>query len=111
MKIELFVIAGCPNRQPAVDRIKEALEQLGIAGEVVEWPINNPGAASALRFLGSPTVRINGIDVEPSARTSNQFGFMCRTYLNGPWREGVLSRQLIYEAVLEACRQGDIETP
>jgi hypothetical protein len=27
------------------------------------------------KFLGSPTVRINGLDIEPSARSSTQYGF------------------------------------
>jgi hypothetical protein len=27
------------------------------------------------KFLGSPTVRINGLDVEPSARSNTQYGF------------------------------------
>jgi hypothetical protein len=33
------------------------------------------------RFLGSPTVRINGEDIDPAARTRTAFGLMCRTYL------------------------------
>ena len=114
MRIEVLYIEGCPNHEPTVTRIKAMLENLGVAGEVVESPINDPGAASTLRFLSSPTVQINGVDVEPSARTSNQFGFMCRAYPNGPRREGIPSRELIREALLEACnqRQGDmIETP
>ena len=103
MRIEVFYIDGCPNHAPTVERVKAMLKDLGVSGEIVESAVNDPATASALRFLGSPTVQINGVDVERSARTSNQFGFMCRTYLNGPRREGIPSRELIRKALLEAC--------
>lgn len=102
--IEVFYIDGCPNHVPTVERVKAVLKDLGVAGQLVESEVGDPATVSALRFLGSPTVQINGVDVEPSARTSNQFGFMCRTYLNGPRREGIPSRALIREALLEACK-------
>ena len=105
MRIEVFYIDGCPNHEPTVERIKATLKDLGVAGELVELAVNDPATASALRFLGSPTVKINGIDVEPSARRSNQFGLMCRTYLDGQRREGIPSRELIREALLEASGQ------
>ncbi len=104
MRIEVFYIEGCPNHAPTVERVKAMLKDLGVAEEVVESAVNDPATASALRFLGSPTVHINGVDVEPSARTSNQFGFMCRTYLNGLRQEDIPSRALIREALLEACK-------
>mgnify|MGYP002380171561 CR=1 FL=1 len=113
MKIEVFYIDGCPNHLPTVERVKTMLEDLGVAGEVVESAVDDPATASAVRFLGSPTVQINGVDVEPSARTSKHFGLMCRTYLNGPQREGIPPQALMREALLEACNllhEGMIET-
>ena len=104
MRIEVFYIEGCPNNQPTVERVEAMLKDLGVAGEVVKSPIHDPAMASALRFLGSPTVHLNGVDLEPSARSSNEFGFMCRTYLDGPRREGIPSRTLIREVLLEACK-------
>lgn len=80
------------------------LQDLEVAGELVESVVDDSATVAALRFLGSPTVQINGIDVEPSARTSNQFGYMCRTYTNGPSQEGIPSRQLIRAAIMEACK-------
>jgi hypothetical protein len=103
--VEVLYIDGCPNHELTVERVKATLKDLGVAGELLEWAVNDPATASALRFLGSPTVRINGIDVEPSARTSNQFGLMCRTYLDGQRREGLPSIELIRRALLEASGQ------
>lgn len=102
MKIEVLYIEGCPNHQPTVERVKAILKDLAVAGEVVELAVIDPATASMLRFLGSPSVRINGMDVEPSARSSNQFGLMCRTYLDGTQRNGVPSVELIRQAFEQA---------
>ncbi len=102
MRIEVFYVAGCPNAQPTVERVTEVLKDLGITEEVVQLPVSDPATASAIRFLGSPTIHVNGVDAEPSARTSNQFGLMCRTYLEGPRRAGIPSPGLIRQTLLEA---------
>ncbi|PYT32504.1 MAG: hypothetical protein DMG57_01570 [Acidobacteria bacterium] len=102
MRIEVFYIAGCPNAQPTVERVAGVLKDLGITAEIVQLPVSDPASASAIRFLGSPTIHVNGVDAEPSARTFNQFGLMCRTYLEGPRSEGVPSTGLIRQALLEA---------
>ena len=36
--------------------------------------------AQRLRFLGSPTIRVNGHDVEPGADDRIDFSFSCRVY-------------------------------
>ncbi len=102
MTVEVFYIDGCPNHRPTVDRVKELLNDLRSPAELIEVPVTDLGSALAYGFLGSPTVRVNGIDVEPAARTSNQFGFMCRTYLDGTNREGVPSVELIRQALEQA---------
>ena len=102
MKIEVLYIDGCPNHGRTVERVNELLKEFGLTADVLEMPVTDSASALAYRFLGSPTVRINGIDVEPSARTSNQFGLMCRTYLDGTKRQGFPSRVLLREALLDA---------
>lgn len=76
MKVEVFYVDGCPNRQPAVERVKELLREFGLTGNVLEILVTGATAAIAVRFLGSPTIHVNGVDIEPSARTSSQFGVM-----------------------------------
>jgi hypothetical protein len=36
--------------------------------------------AIAERFLGSPTIRVDGVDVEPAAGERRDFGLCCRLY-------------------------------
>jgi hypothetical protein len=47
------------------------------AVELVE--VADAGVAE-LRFLGSPTVRVDGRDVEPGAHERHEFAFSCRVY-------------------------------
>ena len=56
--------------------------------------------AVRIGFLGSPTVRIDGLDIEPSARQRTAFGMMCRTYEGGG---GVPSEDLIRNAITRAA--------
>lgn len=105
MKIEILYFEGCPNHRPAVERVKEVLKAEGAAAEVVEVNVPDEAAARSLGFLGSPSIRMNGLDVEPSARSSKDFGMMCRTYTEGGRSQGLPSRELIRKALQEATEE------
>jgi hypothetical protein len=102
MQIEVLFFDGCPNHRLAVQRAKSALAQEGVEAEVVEVRVSGEAAARELGFLGSPTVRVDGKDVEPAARGLKQFGMCCRTYLEGGRRSGAPSQEMIRAAVREA---------
>ena len=102
MKIEILYFSGCPNHAPAVDRVREVLEQEGMSADMVELEVKDAVTAEIVRFLGSPSIRIDGRDVEQTARTACGFGLMCRTYIDEGRRAGVPPRELIRAAVREA---------
>jgi hypothetical protein len=54
--------------------------ELGIEPRIDVVEVGDARAAAELRFLGSPTVRIEGHDVEPGADGRNDFAFACRLY-------------------------------
>lgn len=64
MKIELLYILDCPWCLKTKKLIKEALVELGMKAQVKEILINNEKKAKQYQFLGSPTVRINGKDIQ-----------------------------------------------
>lgn len=105
MKTEILHFEGCPNHRPAVERVREVLKEEGLTAEVVEVNVPDEAIARSLGFLGSPTIRVNGLDVEPPARSSKQFGMMCRIYTEGGRREGLPSRELIRKALREAVEE------
>jgi hypothetical protein len=101
MKIEILYFSGCPNYLPAVDRVREVLRQEGVDGDVVGIEVANAAAAQQMGFLGSPTIRVDGQDVEREARQADTFGFTCRTYIDAGRRCGVPPREWIQTAVRE----------
>jgi hypothetical protein len=106
MKVEILYFAGCPNHRPAVARVREILRQETVSAELVEIEVKDPATAQEAEFLGSPSIRIDGWDIEPSARSSRAFGFGCRTYPDEGRRAGVPPLEWIRAAVQEArCRK------
>ena len=102
MKIEIFYFAGCPNHPPAVGRVLEALQQEGVSAELLQVEVKDAATACVMGFLGSPTIRIDGRDVEPAARSAQPFGLTCRTYFDDGYRAGVPPIEWIRAAVREA---------
>lgn len=102
MKIEVLYFEGCPNHQATVSLLKDVSKRTHLETEIEEIEIKDLDAANAKKFLGSPTVRVNGLDIEPSARFATDFGMMCRVYERGDTRVGVPPEDLIRRALEEA---------
>lgn len=101
MKIEVFYFDNCPNHLPTLERIHQVLQEVGCNAEVTEVLVPDVETARNVRFLGSPTVRVNGLDIEPKAEERMDFGLMCRRYSGG-----IPSHELIREAVRSASPGG-----
>ncbi len=95
MKVEVLYFEGCPNHAPATELVREALRKEGKRADVLEVEVHTPEQAQSLGFLGSPSIRINGVDVEPEARLAKTFGFGCRTYFNENGRSGTPSETMV----------------
>lgn len=96
MKIEVLYFEGCPNYLPAVDRLEAVLRQEGFETDIarIEVDVNDEAAARTLQFFGSPTIRINGLDIEAEARNIAQAGFACRRYAGGAPSEEMIRAAL-----------------
>ena len=66
--VEVLFFEGCPNYEPTLRLVREVVAGAGGSAEIREVEIKSPEEAESLRFLGSPSVRINGCDIEPGAR-------------------------------------------
>jgi len=80
MRIEVLYFDGCPNHAPTVERVKQMAVALGVQEKVEEIEVTSLDQAQQLRFLGSPTVWVNGFDIDPSARQRTNSGLSCRVY-------------------------------
>jgi hypothetical protein len=106
MTIEIFYFPACPNYLPAVEHVQEALQEEHASAEIKHVQVLNAATATATGFLGSPTIRINGIDIEPSARSGGNVGMCCRTYAGGSSRAGAPSVGLVRDAIRELTSSG-----
>ena len=97
MDIEVFYFEGCPNHPPVVERLKNVLRQEGLRAEIHEIKVQDEFAAKALNFFGSPTIRVNGLDIEADTRDVGDTGFACRRYSGG-----LPSAEMIRSALREA---------
>lgn len=102
MRIEVLYLPGCPNHGPAVERLRTVLASEGITADVVEIAVNDAAASESLNFLGSPTIRVNGTDVEVPLTVASPAGLSCRTYIDGAKTEGVPPIGLIRRALSKA---------
>ena len=100
MRIEVLYFEGCPNYPPAVDRLRTVLRREGLLAEIAEIEVKDEPTAKALNFFGSPTIRINGLDIEARSRGIGEPGFACRLY-----SDGLPSEEMIRVALREAREQ------
>jgi hypothetical protein len=99
MTIELLYLEDCPNYERLLARLRELLEKAGVRQRVVRRRVDTLQDAIAERFLGSPTLRIDGIDVDPGARARTDFGLKCRLYRTDSGLAGVPPDVLITRAL------------
>ena len=98
--IEVLTLAGCPHAQPAIDLTREVAAALCPDAEVRAVEVTSDSDLCALGFMGSPTVRVDGRDVEGLDGALDHLA--CRTYEAG----GVPPRWTIEAALLWALAPG-----
>lgn len=99
MRIQVLYFTGCPNHQPTVLRLRRVLERLGITAQIEQVAVTAEDDPAGLKFLGSPTVLVDGRDIDPAQRQNPDYGFGCRTF-NG---EHAPSEAMIEAALREAA--------
>ena len=67
---------GCPATPKTIALIEACISESGIQVQLRKILISSQEEADEWKFLGSPTVQINGIDIDPTARDAKAFGFM-----------------------------------
>jgi hypothetical protein len=79
VSVELLYFDGCPNWTVAEERLHEALRTVGLDDvQVAKVRVCSPEEAEDLGFVGSPTIRVAGVD--PFASGDEQVGLACRVY-------------------------------
>ena len=101
MTIALLYIEDCPSRDALLPRLRELLRRCGVRDQVELRCVQDDTAARRERFLGSPTVRVGGRDVEPGADERRDFGVKCRLYATPAGLRGTPPDEWILDALLD----------
>jgi hypothetical protein len=99
VKIELLYFRDCHVYKTALENIQEVIKEKELDTEVDLREIKNDKQALRDKFLGSPTVRINGIDIDPSAQKINKYSMTCRLYLENSVVNELPSKRMIRQAI------------
>jgi len=95
IKIELLYFEGCPSYKKALENIKAVLKEKKLKAELILIRVESEEKARKVGFQGSPSVRVNGKDLEGR---DEGYSFSCRLYrVNGkpstsPSREAITAR-------------------
>lgn len=105
MQVELLKIPDCPGADIAYDRLREVLDGLGVSETIRTVEIATEEQARRFRFPGSPTLRINGHDIEPAADRVAQHAVACRLYGSGGSAVNAPSAAAIRRSVNDALER------
>lgn len=100
MDIELLHVSDCPHLSRARMRVEQALADTGVSAVVTEHRVDSAEEAKRRGMNGSPTVLVDGVDVDP---TSGEPGSLaCRLYDDGTGFDGAPSVTRIVEHLSRA---------
>ena len=95
MKIDVLYFEGCPNHRPAEELAAAVVGELGVTAEINQVPVSDAAEAERLRFFGSPSIQVNGVDIDPETRDRTDYAFSCRVY----GASGLPPRQMLIDAI------------
>jgi hypothetical protein len=105
MKIAILVFDGCRNADATEKLVRETVSKLEIDASIEIIKVTNNEYAVAKRFLGSPSVRIDGKDLEVEEDELTQYSMRCRVYRQGDSQTGIPPKDLLVSALSMASRR------
>ena len=101
--VDLLYFEGCPNQEATRELIERIAVEEKLDPEVRLVAVTSVEEAQQLRFLGSPTVRVNGHDIEPGAEQRRGFTLACRVYRTESGHGGVPAEGWLRDALRAGC--------
>jgi hypothetical protein len=101
MTIEVLYFDGCPNHERLLEHLPRLLAQEGVTAPIALVNVRDDDQAQHERFLGSPTIRVNGRDIDPGAAARTDYGLKCRIYQTAAGLTGIPPDEWILEALTD----------
>jgi hypothetical protein len=97
--VELLWFSDCPNHEQTRRLLVEVIGEVAPGTPVRDIDATDPGVANAHRFPGSPTIRVDGGDIDPSFIDPGDYTPRCRLYWTSEGLRGVPERGWIEAAL------------
>jgi hypothetical protein len=80
VNIQFLFWEDCPSHPQAFERLQEVMAEAGLDAPVERIEVLTGEQARELKFPGSPTIRVDGADVDPAGAAQMDFALTCRIY-------------------------------
>jgi len=78
LEVQFLYSEDCPSHEEALSRLRTVLKEEGVRTEISITKVETEMQATELHFAGSPTIIINGHDIDP--QPNPQYALTCRAY-------------------------------
>jgi hypothetical protein len=103
VKITFLYFEDCPSHEPALARLREVMAEEGVDAPIEIIRVDTEEQAETAHFFGSPTIRVNGRDIDPPAE--ERPALTCRVYELADGRISPLPSHEMIRRALRAALQ------
>ena len=112
--IEILAREDCPSRGMAIAVVERVVAETGVSAWIEVIEMTSEEQARERRFLGSPTVRIEGRDVDQRLNGRTEFTLADRVYRTdrglAGWPDATWVREALLLAVAQTTTNGSHES-
>ena len=101
-RVEFLWFDGCPNHERARALLDDVIAAVAPGASVEVIDASDPDVAVVHRFPGSPTIRVDGIDIDPGFIDPADYTPRCRLFRTADGLRGVPPRAWIEDALTKA---------
>jgi hypothetical protein len=101
--VELLWFEGCANHPAARQMLEEAIAEMAPGTPINNVDATDPAVAERVRFPGSPTIRVDGRDVDPTYIDPGDYTPRCRLYRTSAGLGGLPERGWIVDALVDGA--------
>ncbi len=99
LQVDILFTKDCTDWETADELLQQALQDLGLEANINYWLVESDRKAFEYKFIGSPTIRVDGEDLFPTKGASA--GLRLRPYFTD---EGMLGHPT-YEMIVAALKE------
>ena len=102
MQIDLLYFEGCASWKRALENLRAALAAEGLQADVRLVKVEDAAEAARLKFLGSPSFQVGGMDLWRDER--QDYAMSCRVYSTPEGMRGIPSTEMLRKQLHEGFK-------